>query len=325
MRSISIGPTTTRARVIIDNDFGGDPDGLFQLAHHLLSPSVEICGVIGSIHYPSGFYGLPGSSSHACEQAEQVMEILGTLGRVPLLHGAEQPMLSPNTPAPSEAADFIIREARRTDTHLPLYIACGAGLTNIASACLIAPDIRQRLKLIWIGGPEYLDLATAPPRASRIEYNLGIDVNAARMVFADPIIELWQVPRNAYRQTLASHAELLHQLNTTGTLGPFLFERLADLMNRSGHKLGESYALGDSPLVLLTALQSSWEADPSSSDYVSRPAPTIDPDGQYQPRNDGRSIRIYQRLDVRLMLADFYAKVIAFDRASIHMNQTGNN
>jgi len=30
----------TRARVIIANDFGGDPDGLFQLAHHLLSPTV---------------------------------------------------------------------------------------------------------------------------------------------------------------------------------------------------------------------------------------------------------------------------------------------
>lgn len=24
------------ARVIVDNDFAGDPDGLFQLAHHLL-------------------------------------------------------------------------------------------------------------------------------------------------------------------------------------------------------------------------------------------------------------------------------------------------
>jgi len=27
-----------RMRVMIDNDLGGDPDGLFQLAHHLMSP-----------------------------------------------------------------------------------------------------------------------------------------------------------------------------------------------------------------------------------------------------------------------------------------------
>ena len=35
-----------RARIIIDNDFRGDPDDLFQLAHHLLSLSVEIRGVM---------------------------------------------------------------------------------------------------------------------------------------------------------------------------------------------------------------------------------------------------------------------------------------
>jgi len=33
-------------------------------------------------------------------------------------------------------------------------------------------------------------------------------------------------------------------------------------------KIGETYIMGDSPLVLLTALQSSFEADPSSSSYV---------------------------------------------------------
>ena len=36
-----------RIRVIVDNDFGGDPDGLFQLVHQVLSPSVEIRGIIG--------------------------------------------------------------------------------------------------------------------------------------------------------------------------------------------------------------------------------------------------------------------------------------
>jgi hypothetical protein len=35
-------------RVIVDNDFSGDPDGLFQMAHLLLSPSVDIRGIIGS-------------------------------------------------------------------------------------------------------------------------------------------------------------------------------------------------------------------------------------------------------------------------------------
>ncbi|MBT0770284.1 hypothetical protein KIH74_15185 [Kineosporia sp. J2-2] len=40
--------TTPRLRVIVDNDFSGDPDDLFQLAHYVLSPSAEIPFVIGS-------------------------------------------------------------------------------------------------------------------------------------------------------------------------------------------------------------------------------------------------------------------------------------
>ena len=59
-----------RMRVIIDNDFGGDPDGLFQLAHHLLSPSVEICGIIGSPLTPeAGFDNGGNSAEKACQKA----------------------------------------------------------------------------------------------------------------------------------------------------------------------------------------------------------------------------------------------------------------
>lgn len=38
------GIVKPRLRVIVDNDFSGDPDGLFQLAHQLLSHSVEVKG-----------------------------------------------------------------------------------------------------------------------------------------------------------------------------------------------------------------------------------------------------------------------------------------
>ena len=65
-----------RMRVIIDNDLGGDPDGLFQLTHHLMSPSVEIRGIIASHLYEQGFGG-PGTSEYAKEQAMKVINILG--------------------------------------------------------------------------------------------------------------------------------------------------------------------------------------------------------------------------------------------------------
>ena len=40
--------TAPRTRVIVDNDFAGDPDDLFQLAHHLLVEGTEVRGVVVS-------------------------------------------------------------------------------------------------------------------------------------------------------------------------------------------------------------------------------------------------------------------------------------
>ena len=76
-----------------------------------------------------------------------------------------------------------------------------------------------------------------------------------------------------------------------------------------GRLLGETYVAGDSPLVALTALQSAFEPDPSSSFYDVVPAPEIGDDGRYVPRPDGRPIRVYTQIDNRLMLEDLYAKL----------------
>ncbi len=78
--------------------------------------------------------------------------------------------------------------------------------------------------------------------------------------------------------------------------------------------LGETYILGDSPLVLLTALQSSFEADPSSSRYSLVPAPAIDDAGLYKFNSNARNIRVYTDLDLRLMFEDFFLKLAMFNR-----------
>jgi inosine-uridine nucleoside N-ribohydrolase len=310
-------PITPRARLIIDNDFGGDPDGLFQVAHHLLSPSVEVRGIIASKHYPTGFYGHPGTPEHSREELDALLNVLKIEGKIPVFKGAARALEPGLRPQDGDAARFIVEEAMRTDAQTPLFVVCGAGLGDLASACLIEPEIAQRITLVWIGGPEYPDHAYPPPNASHIEYNLGIDLVAAQVIFNSTAVPLWQVPRNAYRQTLVSMAEIENRLGREGSgrLSWHLRERLCDLMRRAEGKLGEAYALGDNPLVLLTALQSSWEADPSSSSYTRLPCPRITDDGQYAANPDGRQIRVYHQLDTRLILEDMFAKFRLFDAA----------
>jgi inosine-uridine nucleoside N-ribohydrolase len=309
-------PVRSRIRVIVDNDYGGDPDGLFQLAHHLLSPSVEVRGIIGSHHYPAGFYGYPGTPEHAVAMATELLGVMNMTGSVPVLRGAGVRLDDPAKAIPSDGARFIIEECLREDTKSPLYVVCGAGLTDVASACLMEPRIAGRMTLVWIGGPEHEGSASPPPGPKRVEYNLGIDIKAAQVIFNQTEVAVWQIPRNTYRQALVSSAELRRRVGGEGRLGGYLSGRLDDLMKRAKGALGEGYVLGDNPLVLMTALQSSWEPDPSSSDYTLVAAPRVTGEGEYEKRSGGREIRVYQKLDTRVMFEDLYAKIALFHEDS---------
>ena len=304
-------PGGARVRLISDNDYAGDPDGLFQLAHHALSPSVELRAVVSSHLAPGDPFDDTGSS--AAHGAAAAQELLGLLGvPVPVHVGAEEGLAATGRPPASAGARVIIEEAMRTDTDQPLFVTLGGGLTELATAYLWEPQIADRLTAVWIGGPEHADLGAAPPPgASRVEYNLGIDLRAGQVLFDSPV-PLWQVPRNAYREALVSMSELAVRVRPRGRVGKHLYESLDavhTMAGRSDHNLGETYILGDNPLVLLTALQSTFERDPSSSSYRVIPRPRIDDDGDYVVRGDGAPMRVYAGLDLRLMFEDFYAKL----------------
>lgn len=229
-------------------------------------------------------------------------------GQIPVLTGSNKAMRNDSTPVKSEAVDFIIKEALRTDTKQSLYILCGAGLTEIASALLTNPSIAGKFTLVWIGGPEYPAIALPPPKGAHVEYNLNIDMHAAKVVFNQSSVALWQVPRDAYRQAIIPYSQLLLNVRPKGEIGHFLFQELIQLMNKL-HRVGETYILGDSPLVLLTALQTYFEPDPASSSYQMLNAPKINSQGEYEDNPSGRTIRVYTKLDIPLMFNDFFAKL----------------
>jgi purine nucleosidase len=305
-----------RMRVISDNDYGGDPDGLLQLAHHALSPSVDLVTVISSHLRPGDAFDASGASAaNGAKAAARTLELCGR-SDVRVVAGTELQLADRKTPIESAAARAIVDEAMREDVDTPLFVVLGAGLTELASAWLIEPRIADRLTAVWIGGPEHAPVPAPPGADEPSEYNLRIDITAAQVVFNDSDLRLWQVPRDSYRQLLASMTELEDRL--VGPLGEHLFgllDQVADMCGRYGISIGETYVCGDTPLVLLTALQSSFEADPASSDYRTLPAPELDDLGRYVPGTGGRDIRVYGRLDARLAFEDLYAKLARLARA----------
>jgi inosine-uridine nucleoside N-ribohydrolase len=300
------------ARVILDNDFAGDPDGLFQLAHHVLSRSVTIPLIIGS-HLPASF-----SSGHdaldAANRARELLQIMKLDGQHHPIAGAEAPISSRAAWKPSHASEAIVREAMREDAKEPLVYAAGAGLTDLALAWLSEPRIGPRIKLIWIGGNTHEGFGNPDAKADEPEFNVSIDPVAAQVIFNESDIEIWQVPSNAYSQMLYSMADM-EELAATGPLGAYLKSRVEAMAEMIAHipglrqpPLSDAYVLGDSPLVTLTTLLPPMQRDTTSCRYVVMPTPKLLGDGRYAARADARPMRVYTQIDAALTFRDMNAR-----------------
>lgn len=283
-------PQKTNARVIVDNDFAGDPDGLVALTHQLLSPKTTVPLVTVSALDPK-FAGAaaPMSVVTGVRTARELIERLAPASQPKVIGGRNGSFVQGQ---PSEAAQAIVREAMADDP-LPLYLTCGGPLSNVADALRLEPAIAQRITVIWIGGGGY-------PQGGW-EYNLSVDVEAARHVIERTQVPIWQIPQPAYRLMLASVAEMETDLSPISPFGAWLYQRFTtppDFLDVAG-----SWPMGDSPLVLLTAVSG------ESSRYRDWPARHIEDNLAYGAEIPGRTVRVYDDLDMRLTWSDFLARL----------------
>lgn len=283
-------PQRATARIIVDNDFAGDPDSLFALAHQLLSPKTRTVLVTSSLLDPKLMPEALKRLGSARRGADVARDLIARLEaeRPPVAAGHD----TVDSNGLSEAAKAIVAEALRDDP-LPLILCCGGPLTNVAAALRHAPEIAARMSLIWIGGGGY-------PQGGW-EYNLATDADAARHVIENSAIPLTQVPLPAYRQMQYSIAEMQADLRPISPFTAWLYDQFTQ--PPSFVTLGGTWPMGDSPPVLFTAVSD------ESSRFEARPAKRISPDLSYGELMPDRTIRVCTSIDVRLAFADFLAKL----------------
>lgn len=297
---MEIADARTR-RVIIDSDVGNEADDQFAVVHALLSPSLDIRGII-----PAHF-GAERSSRSMLDSREELDRLLALLGGsdVRIADGAAEPLPDANTPLDSPGARLIVEEARRADAG-PLFIGFLGPLTDMASALLLAPDIAETdTTVIWIGGPPYGEREW---RGTWPEFNLRNDIHAANVVFGSGI-DIWQVPSNVYRLAGVGYAELRRRVDPCGELGRYLAQTVVDF-NTAHHRVPvESRSLGDSPAVALML-------DPWCASFRRQSPVSFTPGGQCVPAARGGDVLVVEQIDVRFFLEDMFAKLAEFAAAT---------
>src|SRR5262249_36169025 len=164
----------TPLRVILDCDTANEIDDQFAIAYALGAPTLDVRAVISVQN--TLIHGSRSVNTYQ-EEAARVVGLCGRGGDVPCLRGAATPMEHPNSPAMSEGLDFLIAEARQG----PVTVVATGPITDIASLLLVAPDVRENVRVVWLGG---FGDETAYRRFRLGDLNRRADIPACRPLLA---------------------------------------------------------------------------------------------------------------------------------------------
>lgn len=174
--------------VILDTDAYNEIDDQFALAYIIKSEEKLNLKAV----YAAPFF------NHHSESAEDGMErsyheifhvydlMNETRFHDVTFRGAKTFLKSETEPVRSPAVDDLIERAMQYTEENPLYVIGIAAATNIASALLIKPEIKDKIVILWLGGLSY-------DWHDNKSFNSGQDVAAARILM-DSGVPLVQFP-----------------------------------------------------------------------------------------------------------------------------------
>ena len=121
-----------------------------------------------------------------------------------------EPVLSP-------AAENLIRLAKDESRTEPLYVVSIGAATNVASALMLAPEIKEKIVVIWLAG-------NCLHWKNIEEYNVCQDIPAAQYIFDSGVPLVLMPAYNVTAGLVTSVYELEHYLDGRSEIGSYLVQ-----------------------------------------------------------------------------------------------------
>ena len=189
----------------------------------------------------------------------------------------------------NDAVSKIIEIALKNDK---TYIMAIGAITNIALAIKKAPEIIERIEVIWLGGNSLL-------QDNNQEFNFKQDIDAVRIVF-DSKVKLTIIPcKNVASNLIISVQELNYYLKDKNELCNYLINRF---YNDGYHGVQERRVIWDIS-VIAYMVNKDW----FTSKVIS--CPNIKDDTSYEVTNDRHKITMVNYIDVNKVYEDLFKKL----------------
>ncbi|MBE5786216.1 MAG: nucleoside hydrolase [Clostridiales bacterium] len=217
--------------VILDTDTYNEIDDQFAIAYMLHAPEKLRVRAVCAAPFLNAKSESPADGME--KSYHEIIKILTLAGRQDLVcqvyRGSTEYLPDENTPVESEAARKIAAIAMEYTKEKPLYVVAIGAITNVASALLMQPEIREKMVVVWLGGHDI-------HWPDNKEFNLMQDVASARIIFGCGV-RLVQLPCMGVVSAVATTGpELIHWLRGKGPLCDYLCDNTI--------QEAESYAKG---------------------------------------------------------------------------------
>ena len=201
-----------------------------------------------------------------------VFDKLGEPSEGRVFRGATRYMTAPDDIVESDAVESIIRLAREGEA--PLYIAAMGCVTNIAAALLKAPDILERIVVIWTSA-----YPSHAPHCNRPSLNLVQDVQASRLIFDSGVPHVYLPGYHVGAQLKISHSEMRDFVKGRGAIGDYLWHLYT---HNPLHKMFAITGAERRTWVIWDIINIAWLIDPDWVPTHLTPAPVLDDDLYWQ-------------------------------------------
>lgn len=219
--SVPVGPVD----VVLDTDAYNEIDDQFAIAYLLRSADkLNVKAMYAAPFHNPRSEGPEDGMEKSYDELQKILRLAGAQD-VPTFRGSRGYLADEKTPQISEAAEDLARRADAYSPERPLYVVAIGAITNVASAILLNPAMKENTVVVWLGGHslEYGDCS---------EFNLYQDVAAARVVMGSGV-PFVQLPCNGVVSTFAlSGADLEKWFVNTTPLGEYLAQNTVSAAER---------------------------------------------------------------------------------------------
>jgi purine nucleosidase len=302
-----------KVSVVIDTDAANEIDDQFALAWALSrQDKLDIRGIYAT---PFSFAHRRAMYSQAKPDAApfnppdigmersyqeilHVQDLMGIKQCVPVMRGSTGYLPSLQQPIQSEATEHLIATARSMPPDEPLYVVAIGCATNVASALLLAPEIKQNIVVVWT--------SAFPSHAPHVNqsFNLEQDVLASQWLYESGVPLVYLPGYHVGAQLRLSLAEVERYVMPHGEMGRYLHALFADnpLWAVTGRPAKESHSW-----VIWDLINIAWLLDPQWVPSEIVPTPILEDGLRWKPRPHAHPMREAYALQRDAIFNDLFA------------------